>query len=256
MWSLGVEGSPLTNRMHPLELLEEAVRLGLRVVQYGPNRTLTSEEQQAIGARARSLGLTLERGMSGLDPVMVANELALCRAWGCSLLRTVDLYEGPAPSIDAFAKKLLPLLPLLEAAEVTLAIENARMPAGALGEALDRIGSPWLGVTLDTVNSLSVPEGTAEVVRHLARHTRCLHVKDFRVSRIWHSMGFEVTGTPAGAGQLEIPALLEKLGDEGVNPNAILELWVPQQETADATASLERAWVEQSVAYLRPLMER
>ncbi len=254
MWSLGVEGAMPRVPMSPLQLLDEAVRLGVRVVQFGPNRTLSRVEQDTIGHHARSLGMTLERGTTGLDPANIARELELCNRWGSSLLRTVDLYEGPAASVDTFTEKLRMLLPLLEAAKVTLAIENARMPALTMAQVLDAIGSPWLRVTLDTVNSLSIPEGTTEVIRHLARYTSCLHVKDFQVRRIWHSMGFEVTGTPAGEGQLDVPDLLAALRREGVKPNVILELWVPQQESGDATAAMERAWVEQSIRYLRSLI--
>jgi sugar phosphate isomerase/epimerase len=101
------------------------------------------------------------------------------------------------------------------------------------------------------VNSLAIPEGTVEVVDALARHTLCLHVKDFRVRRIWHMMGFTVEGTPAGQGQLDVPWLLDRLGEAGRNPNAILELWVPQQETLAETIALEETWVKESISYLR-----
>lgn len=256
MWSLGVEGARPRVPMDPLALLDEAVRLGVDVVQYGPNRPLTPREEAEIAAIARDRGIALERGTTGLDPQHIGRELEVCRRWNSTLLRTVDLYEGPAPDVETFAARLRALLPLLESAGVRLAVENARMPARAMAEALDTIGSPLLGVTLDTVNSLAIPEGTGEVVRHLARHTLCLHIKDFRVRRIWHSMGFEVTGTVAGEGQLDVPQLLDQLNRANVNPNAILELWVPQQESGNATAELERTWVERSIPYLRSLIPR
>ncbi|MCW5966076.1 MAG: sugar phosphate isomerase/epimerase [Bryobacterales bacterium] len=256
MWSLGVEGSKPHVPMDPLAILDEAVRLGVDVVQYGPNCPLSPREEVEIAAIARDRGIVLERGSTGLDPQHIGRELEVCERWGSSLLRTVDLYEGTAPGAATFAARLRELLPLLETAGVQLAVENARMPAHVMAEALDSIGSPWLGVTLDTVNSLSIPEGTTEVVRHLAKHTLCLHIKDFRVRRIWHSMGFEVTGTPAGEGQLDVPKLLDQLHRADVNPNAILELWVPQQESVDKTAALERSWVEQSIPYLRSLIPK
>jgi sugar phosphate isomerase/epimerase len=139
----------------------------------------------------------------------------------------------------------------LEAAKVGLAIENGRIPASEMAEVLDESSCRWLGVTLDTVNSLAIPEGTREIVRHFARHTLCLHVKDFVVQRAWHMMGFSVEGRPAGEGQMGLPWILEQLKKEGSDPNAILELWPPPQAKLDETIALEHAWAESSVRYLR-----
>ena len=44
---------------------------------------------------------------------------------------------------------------------------------------------------------------------------------------------------------------LQALNEAGRSPNAILELWVPQQETLEATIAMEQAWAEESIAYLR-----
>jgi sugar phosphate isomerase/epimerase len=78
-----------------------------------------------------------------------------------------------------------------------------------------------------------------------------VHVKDFSVKRVWHMMGFTVEGRPAGKGQLNVPWLLQSLREANVSPNAILELWVPQQPTLEQTIRMEHAWAEESVAYLR-----
>jgi len=170
---------------------------------------------------------------------------------GATLLRTVDRYQGQARPEAELRARLMEALPELERAGVRLAVENALTPARMLARVLDEFHSPWLGVTLDTVNSLAIPEGTVEVVESLARHTLCLHVKDFRVRRVWHAMGFTVEGTPAGEGQLEVPWLLTQLRAAGRDPNAILELWVPQQATLEETIALEARWVERSVERLR-----
>ena len=37
---------------------------------------------------------------------------------------------------------------------------------------------------------------------------------------------------------------------------AVLELWTPPQESLDATIDTERRWAEDSVTYLKPLLER
>jgi sugar phosphate isomerase/epimerase len=139
----------------------------------------------------------------------------------------------------------------LNAAGIKLAIENGGIPAEDLKRLLDSVSSPWVGVTLDTVNSLAVCEGWRHVVRVLAPYTMCLHVKDFVVERVRHMMGFKVEGRPAGRGQLDIPWLLETLRVNGVSPNAILELWPPEQKTLQETIALEQAWAVESILYLR-----
>jgi 3-oxoisoapionate decarboxylase len=58
-----------------------------------------------------------------------------------------------------------------------------------------------------------------------------LHVKDFTIRRHQHMLGFEVEGTPAGQGMLNIPWLLGRLRDFGCNPNAILETGRRQKQT-------------------------
>lgn len=254
MWSIGVEGSPPPRPMRGADLLARCREFGVRVVQLGPNLPLDPGEAADLAAEARASGIEIEMGTSGLDPDAIRERATLCRGMGATLLRTVDLYEGPAQTAAEIEARLRALLPFLEDNGVRLAVENARTPARDLAAALDAIGSPLLGVTLDTVNSLAVPEGTVEVVERLARHTLCLHIKDFRVRRIWHMMGFTVEGTAAGEGQLDVPWLLDCLKAAGRDPNAILELWVPQQATTEETIALERAWVRQSIPYLRRLI--
>lgn len=251
MWAHGVPGHHPETPMSAFDLLERSAALGARVVQFGPNLPLNEVDLGALGSRARALRIELEVGVAGLEPDQIRAGAALCEALGATLLRTVDLYDGPARTAAEFEGKLRAALPVVERAGLRLAVENARTPARAMAAALDAVGSPHLGVTLDTVNSLAIPEGTVEVVDALARHTLCLHVKDFRVRRIWHMMGFTVEGTPAGQGQLDVPWLLDRLGEAGRNPNAILELWVPQQETLAETIALEETWVKESISYLR-----
>jgi sugar phosphate isomerase/epimerase len=130
-------------------------------------------------------------------------------------------------------------------------IENGRVPAADLDRLLGSLASPGVGLTRDAVNSLAIPEGTETVVNTLARHTTCLHVKDFVVQCVWHMMGFTVEGRPAGQGQLNTPWLLDTLRAAGASPNAILELWPSEQRPLQETVAREQAWAEESVQFLR-----
>ena len=256
MWSIGFPGAEPAAPMTALDLLSKARDLAVDVVQYGPNLSLGDLPEAGLAdlvSRAREWGIELELGMRGFDPDDVRRHIALCRRTGSTLLRTVSAYQvsDPVPGESELQTSLGRLLPELAKARVCLAIENAAIPSARVARVLDDLGSPWLGITLDTVNSLAIPEGTEQVTRALARHVRCLHVKDFVVERVWHLMGFTVEGRPAGQGQLDVPWLLDLLRSAGVAPNAILELWVPRRATLEETIALEHSWALESIPYLR-----
>jgi sugar phosphate isomerase/epimerase len=166
-----------------------------------------------------------------------------------------ELEGGRVPSCGELVERLRPAEPRFRKAGVRLALENSLMPAAEMDAALKSLHSDFLGVTLDTVNSLAIPEGTQHVSETLARWTYCLHVKDFAVKREWHMMGFRVEGRPAGQGQLNVPRLLDLLKAAGAKCNAILELWPPEQATLRETIALEQRWAEESIHYLRTLIK-
>jgi L-ribulose-5-phosphate 3-epimerase UlaE len=67
-------------------------------------------------------------------------------------------------------------------------------------------------------------------------------------------MGFVLTGTPAGAGMLDLPWLLGRLQEYNRDFNAILELWPAPEKDVQATIAKERQWAVESVDYLRRLI--
>ena len=258
MWSLGFPGTDPETPMRAMDLLRAARKLGVRVAQFGPNLPLyelPSAELDEVLSASREWGLELEIGTRGVDTEHLRRMVAFTARCGASLLRTVPEIDGRDPSCDELTPLLRAIEPELRRSGVRLAMENSRMPASAMREALTAVNSEYVGVTLDTVNSLAIPEGTEEVSGALARWTCCLHVKDFAVQREWHMMGFRVEGRPAGQGQLNIPRLLALLESEGARCNAILELWPPQQATLRETIALEQRWAAESVTSLRTLIK-
>ena len=258
MWSIGFPGAAPQNPMSALDLLARAREFGLHVVQYGPNLslgTLPEPHLSELLARAKEWDIELEVGTRGLGPEPLRQQLALAERVGSKILRTIpELEGGNTPNAEELTASLQAILPDLAAARIKLAMENGKVPAAVLDEVIRSLSSPWVGITLDTVNSLAIPEGTEQVVKTLAPHTVCLHIKEFIVKRAWHMMGFIVEGKPAGQGQLNVPWLLDVLRAAGASGNAILELWPPEQKTLAETIALERAWVVESIPYLRRLI--
>jgi sugar phosphate isomerase/epimerase len=255
MWSIGFEGARPASPMSTFDLLGKARELGVSVVQFGPNLPLDSlkpEQLAALVAQAHAWGISIEIGTQGLMYGNLREQLTLATKVRSRLLRTTT--EGPdgmTPSLEEMRKCVREILPALVEHDVNLAIENGRVPACSLASVVSSANDLHVGVTLDTVNSLAIPEGTEHVTDALLKHARSVHVKDFAVERLWHRMGFSVEGRPAGSGQLNVPELLEKLSGTCPESNAILELWPPEQKTLEDTIRLEDAWASQSISYLR-----
>jgi 3-oxoisoapionate decarboxylase len=261
MWSIGFQGanpaypdkaarpeSPLTAR----GLLEKARELGVALVQTGPNLPLGASEVDDFVTTARAYGIALELGTRGLDYEHVLAQVALAKRMGATLIRTLPELAGrPIPSARLIPPALQPLLPVLKSEGVQLAIETGRIPAADLRAALDDIGSSQVGVVLDMVNSLAVPEGWKYVTELLAPHTLCLHYKDFTMRREWHMMGFICEGAPAGQGMVEPGWLFDTLKASPYDFNVIVELWPPEQPRLEDTIALEQRWAAESVAFLR-----
>jgi sugar phosphate isomerase/epimerase len=159
------------------------------------------------------------------------------------------------PDVDEVVDIIKAIVPEFERTGVCLAIENHdRFKAKTLVGIVERIGSQHVGICLDTVNSFGALEGPEVVLEALGPLVVNLHVKDFAIFRANHLMGFTVEGRPAGQGRLNVPWLLEELFGLGLDPNAILELWTPPEETLSATIAKEDAWAVKSVEYLRKLI--
>lgn len=258
MWAIGFEaGGRAVRPEHPMtaaDLLRRTHELGLHVVQYGPNLPLSAlspRELAALVEQATVWAIEIEVGTRGLELDHLRAQLALAQRIGARLLRTVPEVGGVTPPAAAIAPYLRAVAPDLEAAGVRLGLENGLIPALDLKRVLDEVGSPYVGIVLDMVNSLAISEGWRYVTELLAPYTVCLHYKDFAVRRAWHMMGFIVEGRPAGRGQLDTPWLLRTLDAAAARYNVILEVWPPEQPTLAETIALENRWVEESIAYLR-----
>lgn len=248
VWSIGFEGARPAAPMTARGLAEKARELGVGVVQYGPNLPVTLEDL----APARDMGLEIEIGVTGLA---VADAVRFTRATGGSLLRTVLQEEAVnVPPTSKIEKALRELVPVLEAENVRLGLENSVVPAATLKAMLESIGSSYIGITLDTANSIVIGESWRHLLDAVAPHVTCLHIKDFGIRREWHRMGFLVYGTPAGQGEVNVPFLLNALKAAGAECNTILELWPPEQASLEETIGLEHAWARVSVDYLRTLI--
>ena len=145
-------------------------------------------------------------------------------------------------------------VPLLENYKIILAIENHdRFKAAEFAEMVEKSGSQFVGICLDSVNSMGAGEGLETVIEKLAPLAVNLHVKEFSVKRIFHKMGFVIEGCPLGEGMLPVAELVQKVSSRC--QSAILEQWTPPEETIEKTIEKEARWAEQSIVYLKQILK-
>ena len=257
-WAIGVPGHPPARPMTAFDLLEEAARLDVRLVQICDNlplTQLTTQELDRFTAQAREMKIQVEVGTLGLDPQDLRAHLQFARRFDCPFVRVVVDAKDDEPTPEQVVARLRPLLPEFAAAGVRIALENHdRFPSRTLAQMVEQLGTKHAGICLDTVNSFGALEGPEVVVEHLGEFTLCLHVKDFTIRRVSHRMGFVLEGCAAGQGRLDLPWLLGKLAAASQPFNAVLETWVTPGDALDETIRRERAWTEAGVRYLRTLI--
>jgi sugar phosphate isomerase/epimerase len=257
-WAVGVPGFPPAQPLSTEDLLDRAVHLGVPVVQFADNLPLhrASPDIGGLARRARAMGVDIEVGTTGIDSDHLLRYLEIAVAAGSPLLRIVVDTPDRHPAASEVVDALGVLKNDFTNAGVTLAIENHdRFPAAELAGIVGALGADWTGVVLDTVNSFGALEGPDVVIRTLAPLAVNVHVKDFVITRAAHRMGFTVEGCPAGRGRLDIPALFATIRRYRPGVTAVLELWTPPQESLESTIDTERRWAEESVTYLKGLVE-
>ena len=253
-WAVGVRRHSPANPLDELGLLAKAREAGVRILQIGDNlplHTFTKERLDELARRARSEGIEIQVGARRLTVDQVETYAEIARRLDAKLVRFViddaDYHPAPAEVVQVLRESAPSLKGL------TLGIENHdRFPAKLLREIIESSGQENIGVCLDTANSLGAGEGLDTILPLLAPLTVNLHLKDFRVDRLEHLMGFMVTGTPAGEGLINVPSLIAALEPFGRCDSAILEQWTPPEDKLTETIAKEAAWASQSLGYLKP----
>ncbi len=256
-WAIGVPGYEPGNPLSAYGLMEKAERLNARVVQFADNmplHTYSKEDLNNIFCFAQKRKLQIEVGTKGLFSENLEKYISISESLHAKILRIIIDDKDYTPSLEQIVNIIRPFIPHLESRGIKLAIENHdRLKCRDFAYIINKCSSSNVGICLDTVNSLGVPEGTEQVINELLPFAVNLHIKDFQIERLDHKMGFKVEGTPAGKGKLGILQLLEKARKYGWCHSAILELWTPFTTDIKSTIAKEEAWAVESMNFLNQL---
>ncbi len=256
-WSIGVGDQKPSSPMDAHGLLQKAKELGVNLVQLADNiplDTWTEEQLREFGHKANDMGIGLEVGARGLTPERLTQYIHIAKILESPFLRFVIDGGDYEPDHETIQNIILEGLSALDDAGIPLAIENHdRFLSKELVQFIHQTSPLQVGICLDSVNSLGAGEGIQEVLDQLIPLTLNFHIKDFSIKRKDHQMGFEVVGTPAGEGFLDIPGTIKKLKHFRRCRSCTLELWTPPERDIEETMKKEQEWAKQSVGYLQSL---
>ena len=254
-WAIGGIESDHPVAMDALDLLERAHLLGADVLQIADNLPighLSDGDLQKLKVAADFHSIALEVGTRGIKTEKLDRFLKIAQFLGSPILRVVIDSKGHEPDIAEICDLLKPFATKFKDANIKLAIENHdRLTCAEFNEIIDCVGSDWVGICLDTVNSLGAVEAPNTVIPALAPRAINVHLKDFEIVRTNGQMGFTVRGTALGQGRLDVTGVIAAVGGTSREITAVIELWTPRQESYEETVALENKWALESVEYLR-----
>jgi sugar phosphate isomerase/epimerase len=237
------------------DLIDRASLSGLSLVQVADNLPLefwSAEHLFDLFSYAEKKNILIEMGGRGLTPEHTIQCLKTAIALHSPILRMVIDGAGFEPDLKSVISIIKELQPEFQSNKISLAIENHdRFKAREFEKIVQSIGSEYVGICLDSVNSMGAGEGFEEVSRILLPYTINLHIKDFTIRRVSHKMGIIIEGSPAGKGMLNIKETVESLNKYKRCRSAILELWTPPEKEIEDTIIKEDRWAQESIKYLK-----
>ncbi len=259
-WQIGIYPHTPIHPFNVFDFLLSASKLNVNLVQIADNlplHNLSKRELEKLIKLAKELCIDIEVGTRGLTDKNIERYLNIANYLSSPILRMVIDAENFTPSKIEIINTLHRWEQKFRENNIILVIENHdRFSSHVLKEIIETINSPYVRICLDTVNSFGALEGTKEVVTTLAPFTKNIHIKDFKIYRPYHNLGFLIEGTPAGEGMLDIPFILQQeilQSDQSIT--ASIELWISPESTIEATIEKENNWRKVSVDNMKKLFD-
>ena len=204
----------------PLEFLEAAAKVGAKGIQTkvsGLDATSLAKLRDAMERHAMYVEGTISLPKDQADVARFETEVASSKQAGATVLRTVcmngrryEVFESPEQFrqfADQSWKSLTLAEPIAAKHRVRLAVENHKdWRIDEMLGWLKRLSSEFVGVCLDTGNSIALLEEPQAVVEAFAPWTFTTHLKDMAVAE--SDDGFLLSEVPLGDGFLDLKRIV------------------------------------------------
>lgn len=259
-WAIGIQNMMPPYPLSISTLLHLAEEQNIKRVQLCDNLLIplhdfSLNQLSEIKIIADNFNIQIEIGTRRLTVENLKRYLEITRFFNAPFLRIVIDDTDYHPSVSEVIEVIKNVIADFRKADIILAIENHdRFTVKNLIDIIEKTDKDYVGICLDTANSLGAGEGIKEVVEGLAPYTVNLHVKDFMIKRVPHKMGFTVEGCVVGDGMLNVPYILEKLTPYNRCVSATLEIWSNPLLAIEETIEREHLWAAKSLKFLKDIL--
>ncbi len=216
-WSVRTDGKPLRSR----DFLDLAVRYGLSSVEAPPEYFAPGVKKEDLialreEAKARNLGIVVDGPR--IDPdafrpcleqaALLGTTVVRCVLSGllCGDRRPMGGLDGWQRHLDQMIQHLKTIVPIAADLGLKIGVENHQDATSAdLIRLCEEVGSPNVGVTLDTGNPLAVAEDPVIFAERILPYLVHVHLKDYRMTAT--PSGYRLFHCPIGAGVVDFAAL-------------------------------------------------
>lgn len=165
-------------------------------------------------------GLEAGKNREAFDDMV--KQIPHAKAVGADVMRVVASslmfrFEPHGPQIDILVDWFKEAVKVAEEHDVKMAVENhIDYTADECVELLERVGSPYLGLNLDTGNFLRLLDDPVEGTKKLADKVYATHIKDLKpVARVDAREWYFFSSTPVGDGLVDNQQIAQTLYDAG-----------------------------------------
>jgi 3-oxoisoapionate decarboxylase len=217
-FGMGIDPASERPTITPKHLLDKAKSCGLEGAEL-PATLMKGEDAASVANYAQERGLFITLETEGYDPNKLAAAIDLGVRLGARTVRTIvggaKLGGDRRPLAGRWQSFLHDILvglqeaiSIAERAGVNLAVENHQdLTSEELLWLCESIGSPRLGITLDTGSTLATAEEPVDFARRVAPYVKNVHLKDYQI--YMYDEGYRLARCPLGEGVVDFPTLFE-----------------------------------------------
>lgn len=262
-WSTGIRSYKPTHPMDVEGFIHKAIDFNLQGVQICDNLPyweLSESRLREIRKQVEDQRMFIETGARGSEYEYLKTMLEASSQLGSNLLRVVIEIERNVPEeqvsvqLNTVVEDIQNILDVAKDLNIRLAIENhATFSSEDLLYIIKTIDDDFVGVCLDTMNSILLLEPPLTTAQALIPYAFTVHLKDFTIER--YPEYFRIVGVALGEGIVNFPRVIQMLKESKLDPTVHLELYIDRRENEEAIRKWEDKCVAKSVFYARNSLE-